>query len=43
MWEKVESFGRTDHHFRENRGPSLLKGKDLEGLRSEEGSREVDL
>ena len=41
--EKVESFERTYRRFRENRGPSPLEEKDLEGLRSEESGREVDL
>jgi hypothetical protein len=41
--EEVESFGRTYRRFRENRGPSPLEEKDLEGLRSEESGREVDL
>ncbi len=41
--EKVKSFERTYRRFRENRGPSPLEEKDLEGLRSEESGREVDL
>jgi hypothetical protein len=41
--EKVDSFGRTYRRFRENRGSSPLEENDLEGLRSEENGREVDL
>jgi hypothetical protein len=41
--EKMESFGRTYRRFRKNRGPSPLEENDLEGLRSEQSGREVDL
>lgn len=41
--EEPTGFDRAYQRFREKRGPSLLEKGDLEGLRSEEEGRDVDL
>jgi len=41
--EDPSSFGAAYRRFREKRGPSPLEEGDLEGLRSKEQGREVDL
>jgi len=41
--EDPSSFGKVYERFREKRGPSPLEEGDLEGLRSGETGREVDL
>ena len=41
--QEPEGFEGAYQRFREKRGPSPLEESDLEGLRSEETGREVDL